>query len=266
MARVIDPDDETTWPDELVSFINTNISSIIDYEEHQARLNSLSTLQYLRLGQPKNPFREDRDRVIASIDADLREFHIIGYHATRVTESEAADLAGGLLEVLSMDLVKRRVDRACGEGLFSSEQGAELIRSSQAADLAERHGKRLGIVWMIFFKSLARDNGLYRLFRFWGGEATYWAHEETALGDALQRAGRPALLKCEAKISDLNPHESVASRLVAAFAERRGTRCVNGYEFESYSRAPVRVSKVIRWGTEEFDDLTGHQDWCLTLD
>jgi len=260
MVDVIDPDEEAAWPSGVISLLIDNEEVIRAYEEQEQKLDLLSSSLWLAAGSPRNSFRGKREALISRIHDMISDSSIVGYHATRLTESERSALEGSSLDVLSIDLVSRRLSQAVADGYLSPEMASTLGSTSRASD-----GNRSGMVWMIFFKSLARTDGLYRLFRYWGGEATYLAHEETEIGETLKGIGSPCLLKCEVPISDLHPFDPIASRFIAAFMERRGLRCVNGYEFETYSCMAVHVSRIIAWGQQEFDDLTCHHDWHTKL-
>lgn len=221
MTGLVDPDDLSTWPTDVIALVSENAQLIRNYESHQARIGGLSTSAYLAAGQPTNPFRAERDRIVAKIDEVLSKVWLAGYHATRLTPSEASRLDRGLLEVLSMDLVQRRIDQACADGLLSHTHADELAKSSLVRSPEQLHGRRLGMVWMVFFKIVLNDDGLYRLFRYWGGEAIYGPHEQTEIGEALKRIGRPTLLKCEVPVSDLHPSYPIAGRFTAAFMEKQ---------------------------------------------
>lgn len=265
MVNMIDPDEEATWPPKVIRLLLDNQELITAYEERERYLSGLSASQHIAAGFPENSYRDKRAGLVSQIDDIVSEFSIIGYHATRLIAHEASNLAGGMLEVLSLELVRRRIDQARSSGFLSAEDAEALLASSLAGDISEPHGKRIGMIWMVFFKSLVCTDGLYRIFRYWGGEATYWAHEESEMGKTLMGIGSPALLQCEVPISDLNAFGPIGERFIAAFMERRDLRCVNGYEFEAYSRKPAKVRRVIAWGTKEFDDLTRHAEWSLQL-
>ena len=265
MTTVIDPDNESTWPAGLIPLFQAHAPAVTAFEDVERGLDQLSLSQRISKGHDTNPYQDIRDTLLADAETIIKDCWLIGYHATRLTTTEKKDVATNGLQVLSPELIMRRVHQACEDGVLQAADADVLARTSLSAVSHERQGKRLGLLWMIFSKELCRDNGLYRLLQFWSGEATYWAHEDTELGSRLRKIGTPTIAVCETPVRSLEIFGTVSARLLAAFMQRRGVRCENGYGFEGFTTETTRVTALVQFGTDKFDSMTCHDQWPVQL-
>lgn len=134
---------------------------------------------------------------------------IRGWHCTRLLDREVQAIKENGMEVLTPNLVQRRVNSAVLHGDLVSAVGARLIAAHQA-----RSQYRIGQLWFIFDDTPSED-AVERLLRQWGGEAIYWAHEaDQEVAPILRRIGRPCLVEAIIPVSSLHPQFGLVEALV----------------------------------------------------
>jgi hypothetical protein len=143
-------------------------------------------------------------RYESEIQALLRSVHdcaLKGWHCTRLREAEAQSIRDSGMAVLSESLVNRRIAAARAAGELSQDVADRLSTTHRASD-----PRRQGQIWFGFSPALPDEHATERLFRYWGGEAVYWAHERgTEISAVLRRIGHPSIIDAWVPISDLQP-------------------------------------------------------------
>ncbi|WDK51148.1 hypothetical protein JH308_07650 [Xanthomonas campestris pv. campestris] len=241
MAPLLDLSQPNSWPKELRRVIDDLRPVFLAWEQDHLE-KSASTF----------------DGAMKQLGDALRPFAIRGFHFTRLTENEAADIRTGGLKVLSPALVARRVAAQVAHGSLTSEQAAQLLKTNQVRD-ANRGGR----IWFCFYPPAeAVKSGVKPLLEHWGGEALYNINaKDPVLGPLLRSIGRPALVQAQVPTTYLH---NIFGLATAAY---QADLADQGYEledtpgrFEDYSRLdlePPQIEHVFLHPDADFIQLTG---------
>lgn len=226
-----------------------------------------------RLRQVFRAWEQDRpeksaaafDEAMQQLGDALSPFAIRGFHFTRLTEDEAAGIRSSGLEVLSTDLIARRVAARVEQGALTTDQAAYLLKTNQIRD-----ANRSGQAWFCFYPpGEVHESGVRRLLEHWGGEALYnFNAENPVLAPLLRAIGRPALIQAQVPATYLRNCFGMAAAVYRADLATYGieTRDPPG-RFEDYSRfnlGPDQIEHVFLHPDADFIRLTGcgHWDWA----
>lgn len=200
------------------------------------------------------------DPAVRAVGEALRPFSLRGWHCTRLTAEEAADIKRGGLEILDIGLLERRIAAQEAGGGLTPEQ-AHLLRNRNQARESGRRGK----AWFCFYPPrLAGQHGTERLFASWGGEALYNIHEnDPAVGPALRAIGTPTLVQAIVPIDYLSNPDRVAMT-VAHLDVLHRTKNMDVARLEDYSVRTLdskHIERLIRYPESEFVELSACDDW-----
>lgn len=251
-----------TWPDELRRLLDDNLELLRVYESDRTRIDRLSREDiFVRINRPPNPHAAARDELVERANALLNDKVLLGFHCNRLAEDEAAAIRADGLEPLTPALLERRICWRVEAGELTPELAEVLLADHQAAQQ-----NRQGMIWFVHSRSILQDEGgLYRLFRSWGGEALYWAHEShPEIGAALRAIGRPCIVVAAMPIANIQSFLSMGETFITEFLDRHGVRTGRDPKLEAYVRNPVGpdfVKALIFHGQEAFEELTGCSSW-----
>ncbi len=206
------------------------------------------------------------DRAIHCLGDSLRPFSLRGYHFTRLTDHEAAQVEKQGLEILSVDLIERRIAAQVTSGALTLDQGSRLLQKNQIRD-----ANRTGMAWFCFYAANeVLEGGVMPLLKHWGGEALYnFNADDLELGPLLRSMGRPALIEAHVPASYLSNTFRLASAVYRADLANQGLRTKERPgRFEDYSTRPLdsrMVRQVLRYPEPEFIRLTGCKKWNQPL-
>lgn len=258
-----------TWPPAFLSAAAENRTLILAYHREKSRISRLCEDDIAaRIDPPANPYKAEYGELVERLESVLMEHRIVGFHCTRLTPEEIADIKVRGLEILSASLVKRRLDQAHAHGHLTLEQYAYLRESGHiSAALNNEHGHRTGKIWLCPNRSTLRESGgVYRLFRSWGGETMYLGHDNDAnIAQAMSATGSPCIVKCAIPFSQ-------AGQFYINYAERFLSQLISDEieypepppDFDLYTEADVPASgilKIVEFSNPEFELLTGTSTW-----
>jgi hypothetical protein len=213
----IDLDDASTWPKSL--------DPLLVY------------LTELRAG-PVNDLLSRIRRLEPDID-------VLGWHCTRLRETEIDDVRLNGLRPLSLDFTTKRIDaaRSCGE--LTREVAVRLKRAARDRSTASRFSlsnepDRVGYVFFVVTREAYRGNEHARWYvKYWGGELISRDDRDQALAATLTRIGVPCIVE-------------LSVPMTAIELSAQSTRVALG---------PKRVLRVIRGGDPDFAKITGCESW-----
>lgn len=116
------------------------------------------------------------------------------FHATRLLPHELADIQANGLQLLTSDLLGRKLDGAVAAGALTPDAAAKLLRDARPLNAtARRHDQVCASATGRGF----RDDigGSWRLVTYWGGEALSMAHEREDIDGLLRTLGTPTILE-----------------------------------------------------------------------
>lgn len=262
----IDADDQGTWPQTLRDILNRHEKSIRAYHAERAAIDRAAEDDVmLRINRPGNPYAPPWHHALEIANDAVHGKFLLGFHATRLTEREAQDIRVSGLQILSVDLLNRRLAALRDSGEFDQDVFEALSTGHQAAD-----DNRANKIWFVFSRSTLKDeSGMERFFRSWGGEALYNSHERHArTGPALKRPGTPSIVQASVPCDGLECFIDVGTRLVNVWCEANGISTGHGADFEGYVAAsipPENIRRIDHLGSESFDALTEHAGWRSPL-
>ncbi|MCD4782881.1 MAG: hypothetical protein K8T10_03510 [Candidatus Eremiobacteraeota bacterium] len=107
---------------------------------------------------------------------------------------------------------------------------------------------------------------MYRLFKYWGGEAVYGGHEnDPIISNTLKLIGSPCIIKCSVPISevDKNPPD-FCKRFLSYFISNDIEYPEPPASFDMYTERDLKsieVLEIIEKSNPVFRDLTDHMNW-----
>ncbi len=259
-------DDEETWPPELRLLFDAELEALSGYESERERVDNLCRDDVvLRTYPPENPYSRDRERVLDAVNAMLAQASLVGWHCTRLHETEITSIERDGLRPLDSALLRRRIQACVQAGDLAAEVAKRLHSEHQADD-----DNRKGLLWFIFTRDTLRDeHGVYRLFRSWGGEALYNSHEDDpATSAALRGIGIPCLVEAFVPVAEIKTFGAIGQRFLNIYLDRRGISTGNCSQMEGHVRVMIpgsAVRRVIRRADVDFEQLTGCATWTPPL-
>lgn len=201
------------------------------------------------------------DLAVSDLVDRMQPFSLRGWHCTRLTEGEMAEIRANGMRLPNQVFLHQRVDQLERTHLISA-QAAKLLRErNSAADSG-----RAEMLWFCFFRpGKAGEGGIGRFFKHWGGEALYVHHEgNLSTSPELRRIGTPCIVEAEIPISFLRSQTSLALKLI-----ERKLRCVGrparrGVDHEGAINVPLpaeNIRRLITYPHYEFRRMTGCDRW-----
>lgn len=263
---IINSDDQSTWPTELRQAVERHEAEIRSYHLERAAIDrSAQDDVTLRIDRPENSFEPIWNRVLAVANAALEGQYLLGYHASRLTEDDVSSIKTSGLEVLSVNLLNRRLEALRDAGQLTEQLFASLSARHQAAD-----DNRANKIWFVFVAATLKDeSGMERFFRSWGGEALYNSHEDHRLtGPALRSQGGPAIVQAAVPCNGIQCFMEIGTRLVNIWCASKGIRTGHQAEFEGYVSTAIAAAHILRidmLGSDTFERLTNQHNWRKPL-
>lgn len=106
----IELENTQTWPKELSTLVLENKTLVISYH-HERESIFLETKDdpVLRTDPPDNSYEDKYKDIVAQLTSILMQHNIIGYHCTRLTSDETKEITESGMQILSCDLITRRL-------------------------------------------------------------------------------------------------------------------------------------------------------------
>jgi hypothetical protein len=262
----IDAEAERTWPQELQNALTQLEPQIAAYHVLRAQIDRAAVDDVmLRINRPENPNQDAWTELVELADSLVMGGHLLGFHATRLTDAEQADIRNKGLRVLSEQMLFERMAAVEAAGSVLTGQLKRLQARHQASD-----DNRKGMLWFSFTRAPLRDeSSVERLFRSWGGEALYNSHEDDSVtGPVLAVIGQPCVIIAAVQCDGLETFTSIGERLVNIWCDARGIATGHRSGFEGYTRADIPAADivdVVPLGDAKFETLTGHSGWRKPL-
>lgn len=167
-------DDPSTWPGDLATYVR-------DY--------------------PDEPDYGSIEHHRAIVEPRLYQSQIEGWHCTRLTESEGAEIEANGLRLLSPELVRDRVSHARSDGLIDSDL-ADVILQTNWSGQKHRKNRMAFVGARSPFRT--RHHGIGHFLREWGGEAIAFALEKTRHQAILSTIGTRTVVEAAINMSDID--------------------------------------------------------------
>lgn len=261
----IEIEDLSTWPERFSELANQNKLLILSYhKEYQRQIDQRSSGIIVPC---PNLYKGEYQRLLDNLNKILFQHKIIGYHCTRLIDSEINNVKSQGLKILSKDSILQRLQSALHQGLLTTEEYTYLWSSFEVqASLNNEYGIRTGLLWFVpNLSTLKTDHsGLYRFFNFWGGEALYCGHwEDPHISNTLTSIGIPCIVKCCLPFVDVNP-TCLADRFLAYMISEDIEYPHPPADFDmriERNLISTEVKDIIEISNPRFKHLTGHSNW-----
>ena len=199
----IDIDDQSTWPEGVKFFVASLFKKYI-LDKNQFLINEDEQLIPLFKSQP-----------------------LLTYHATRLLPHEIMDIKNNGLQILTRELVRKKIDDAVNYGYLTQEIGTELLQNSIL--WRKRQTNRENQVCLVLGGSPFRNSapGLRLLFGIWGGEAINMTVVGNKYRALLSKIGEAVVLKVHLPLdtnSNFQVHPSITLSFMKAF-KKEGPVC-----------------------------------------
>jgi hypothetical protein len=248
MVPLIDLETPESWPGDLRAYLDRHHDFFLDWETRSFRATAA-----------------EYDRAIYGLEAVLRRYALLGWHCTRLTESEIASIRSNGMQLPDAAMLNRRVDAVARAGLLRGGLADRLKAENQADD-----PWRAGRIWFCFYPPrLAGEGGIERFFRHWGGEALYNSHEsDPETGVAISTIGLPCIVEAIVPITSLRQHSFLSTKVVRRYLIGRGYRTVEPVDHDDAADQPLppeSIREVIPFPSPGFIALTGCDGWSLPI-
>ncbi|SIO41629.1 hypothetical protein [Paraburkholderia phenazinium] len=245
MTQVLLPIDRPdAWPARLISLLDSLHELLLDSQIAPTKVNP-----------------PDHDRAILAVGDALRPYSITGWHCTRLTDIEIAQIVGSGMQLPDDTMLRRRINALVKSGRLPGDIGDRLARTNQADE-----SNRAGRLWFCFFPPhRAGEHGIGRFFRHSGGEALYNSHEDDPVTSQILCAiGTPCVIEADVPVTSLAPGTGVATKLVRTYLISRGYGTHEPVKHVDRSVQPIVadcIRQVIRYPETDFMELTGCATW-----
>jgi hypothetical protein len=269
MDAAVEIEDEATWPAEFRERAAESRPLVISYQRERRRIDELGRKDVsIRTNPPRNAFVSEYDRLVDTLEGLLSSQMVVGYHCTRLTPGEAADIRVNGLRVLSLELVRVKLKHCFADGYLTQANFAYLQNSPHIADSVRDHyGQRTHQIAYHPNQSRLRSAGhVYRPLQSWGGEAVYRGHEDDArIEQVLRRIGAPYIIKCAIPYADVKEWcLPLAGRFLSLFVrgEVQDPEPSAGFDLSATrDLAPGNVLELIAGHDPRFSTLTNYHNW-----
>lgn len=247
-APLIDLETLDSWPDDLRAYLHRHHDLFLDWETGPS---SGTAVKY--------------DSAVSGLEAVLRQYELVGWHCTRLTDAEIASIRSDGMQLPDGAMLHQRVDAVAKAGRLSKNL-ANRLKSEHQAD----HPWRSRRVWFCFFPPrLAGESGIERFFRHWGGEALYNSHErDPQTGAAIETIGLPCIVEAAVPIASLGRHGGLHIKVARRYLISRGYRTVEPVDHEGAITHPLpaaNIRGITSFPSPAFMTLTGCDEWRQPL-
>lgn len=241
---LLDLDRPRSWPVELLGYLHERHDLFLGWETRQGQVSAYAF-----------------DDAIYGLRDVLQPYHMLGWHCTRLTDTEADEILRNGMQLPNAELLARRIDALVKTGQITSDIGRRL-KSENQADA----GNRAGRIWFCFFPPRnAGEHGIERFFRHWGGEALYVCHENDPLtSPAISCIGTPCIVEAEVPIASLRMDGNLEITFYRRYLRSRGISITQSTDYAGRIVNPLpaeNVRRVIPFPDPDFYSLTGCSEW-----
>ncbi|KIO74690.1 hypothetical protein TH53_25005 [Pedobacter lusitanus] len=244
--------DETTWPDRVIAFLEKRGQPLLDYELMMTGKDiSFNGLLY--------------DSVHRELTDLLLPYKIENaFHCTRLTDDEINFIQKQGMQLPNLDTLNSRIDKLVQTGLLSKAISENLKFKNEANEQY-----RKDILHFVFQSPhLEGEGGIARFFTSWGGEALYNAHEEDPVtGPVLAGIGRPCIIQARIPIANMG-RAYFNTKIARIYFKNRGLRTEEPTSHEDHTKQPIPPDDVIaifQFPEKRFLELSGCQTWRDTF-
>ena len=267
---VINFDDVGSWPSDFLNVVAENRNLFIRHHKEEKLIDRLAESDVaFRIERPENRHKNEYKKILSRLSAILQGHKVMGYHCTRLTDSEIQCIKESGLKVLTDNLIAVRLNDALTEGVLPREAYEHISNSDTLKKSVsdQGQGRRKGMIWFVASKETLKQSGsVYRFFKFWGGEALYNNHEaDKKISPYLKSIGVPCIIKASIPFSEgQHPIEYYVENFICRdiFDEIRCSQYSD--ELNIYVKRNLcftEILEVITVTDPRFEQLTNYMKW-----
>lgn len=249
-----------TWPDSISKLFEANLSLMRSYFERKAEIDYCLQEHNFYFQKPANKYDNDYGRLLLSIEDKLLKTKILGFHCSRLTNTEITYIKENGLYPLSHELRKWKLDLLLDNCIITEEEYNRLLNTF--CKLTNAFGCSY---FFMFAKTLREDySGLSRLLTLWGGEAIYKAF----LGDKkmkglLSSIGTPCILLGSLRYNDSSKLKTIPEIMckLYMYIEHRLELIIN--DIDVWTEKTIKIIGIITCNNPLFEELTYYSTWPL---
>jgi hypothetical protein len=228
--------------DELRVIVDRNLELIRSYNEEEVAATARREARW-DMQVPSNRYRA---RHMAFVEHTLMpammERSIRGWHYTRLTDDEVADLQSEGVKISTIDGIGRRLDEQVKRGLITDTEAAALFNGSPFH--SDQRTSREGKFWMSSHPLRVDNHGVRPLLSSWGGESVYFWLENKELQTLVSSIGTPRVVELAVPMS-LTRHAFSAAQSVASAAAASLGFPAEHTVFDFYTNESLPAAAVI---------------------
>ena len=127
----VEIEDIDSWPPGFREAVMQSMSLVISYHEECSRIGKYREGGdvLLQIHPPENRYKQDYRTLVERLEALLLPHRIVSYHCTRLTQEEIVDIKQEGLQVLTTNLVNKRLEQCLSHGYLNQVE-YERIKNS----------------------------------------------------------------------------------------------------------------------------------------
>ena len=231
-------DDLNSWPGKVKRFLARLEKPIRKYRTIEHKIDeALKTDVLLRVNRPNNEYERYWNYSENKIDELIDGKMIVGFHGTRLIESEILNVKFNGLKPLSNSFTTHRINNLLSEKLISQIVAKILINNNRSNE----EYRRGNVCFNHCLKTLQDERGFIRLYRAWGGEALYMNHEKNEnILNELKKLGKPCIVVASIYPNEVGFMKSVSNKIMNIWLDRD---CANKWneDTDTFVRREVKV-------------------------
>ncbi|MCH5164928.1 MAG: hypothetical protein J1G01_00815 [Clostridiales bacterium] len=239
--------DKNTWHQDLLDLIESNKPFIRKYKYvetynfnlHEAA-KDCTPVNYKNLHRT-NLYYYDLEYIKECVKSELQKLTLIGYHATRLTNEEVANIKKDGLITSSKENCYKRADNLLFDGYITKNECNYIKRHCILNFPFE--SDRLGQIWFLSGNCdiSTKYTGLNNLYKDYGGETIRNGIENTQLLKKLNEISKPCSVISYVKLNTIPQYQidTLAEKLLLQSNKRN----ISKISFEMYSESK-RISVI----------------------
>lgn len=244
--HAIDIWDESTYSNEIIDILESNRTMIINYHKRDCEIESENLGRYLL----KNEYGDRFYKLMDDIAKILENLSLRGFHYTRLTDTEVAEIQSHGVRLSTQGSLRDRVNRLEKEGAISSEISNEILLGSPFNHPAHKMA-RSKTFFLTSGPFPVSYDGVGEFLRYWGGEACYFHQRNENILRCLEKIGTPRVIELHIPLNAINSllASLAAQKILDHFSFMNGSIKIVTH-FDICCRMPLPPSSIQKIHTE----------------
>jgi len=267
MKLAVEIEDIDSWPRDFREEALNNKALLISYHQEYRRISRLGEKDIkARVNPPNNKYKDEYIALVDNLEQILFKHNIVGYHCTRLTPREQTAIKENSLKMLTKNLIQQRLNNALKDKLITKWEYQYLLNSKHLQKTLDKKEYRTGMIWFCPNLSTFKEyDGVYRLFRYWGGEALYWGHEnDENISNSIKQLGTPCIVKCALPFHDVDFYHNYTARFLSYVVSDIIKYPEPSVDFDMYIKrdlCPEEVLEIIDISNPRFVQMIDYDKW-----